>query len=66
MTLVHKRALLSIEKNLVLVVVLVLESKGLYYIIIISTQFLMCTVFVAKVLAISGTFTGKLQSPALE
>ena len=31
MTLVHKRALLSIEKNLVLVVVLVLESKSLYY-----------------------------------
>ena len=32
MTLVHARALLSIEKtNLVLVVVLVLESKGLDY-----------------------------------
>ena len=31
MTLIHKRALLSIEKNLVLVVVLVLESKSLYY-----------------------------------
>lgn len=31
MTLVHKRALLSIEKNLVLAVVLVLESKGLYH-----------------------------------
>ena len=31
MTLIHRRALLSIEKNLVLVVVLVLESKSLYY-----------------------------------
>ena len=31
MTLIHKQALLSIEKNLVLVVVLVLESKSLYY-----------------------------------
>ena len=31
MMLIHKRALLSIEKNLVLVVVLVLESKSLYY-----------------------------------
>ena len=31
MTLIHKRALLSIEKNLVLIVVLVLESKSLYY-----------------------------------
>lgn len=31
MMLVHKQALLSIEKNLILVVVLVLESKGLYY-----------------------------------
>ena len=31
MTLIHKRALFSIEKNLVLVVFLVLESKSLYY-----------------------------------
>ena len=31
MTLVHARALLNIEKNLALVFVFVLESKGLYY-----------------------------------
>ena len=31
MTLAHARTLLSIEKISVLVVVLVLESKGLYY-----------------------------------